>query len=548
MHARLLALVAGLLLLPAATAGAAATQELTFQDDDELIFSTPEGVAKTLDELALLGVDRIRVSVFWATVAPAAGQRERPDFDAADPGAYPVGAWDRYDQVVRLAQERDIAVSFNLTSPAPLWATAPDPPRANVAATWQPSPEEFGRFARAVGTRYSGGYVPTPGTGGSTDDSLLCQLLGVCQPPPAPPAPSGVALPRVTHFSLWNEPNQPGWLTPQWVGSDQTGWVAAAPRLYRELASAAYAGLAASGHGNDTILVGETAPKGLLKPGTTSAVKALQFIRELYCVDHRYRPFTGDAARVRGCPEDAAQFRAAHPGLFGATGFSHHPYSLTTSPTARPTDSDFVTLGNLDRLTRGLDRIWAAYDAGTPPPVHLTEFGYNTRPPNALGVTLAGQARYLDQSEYLARRNARVRTSAQFLLVDSEQADPGSAGYGVTFQTGLRFADGRAKPSLASFRLPVWMPSQRTTRGKALRVWGLVRPARRIGARQRVQIQLTTKGRTRRLRTVRTAASGVLDVRVRIPRSGSLRLAWTDPRTRERVRSRPVPVTVRRAR
>lgn len=548
MHARLLGLLAAALLLPATAASAAQTQELTFQDDDELIFSTPERVAATLDELAVLGVDRVRVSVFWATVAPAADQRSRPAFDAADPGAYPTGAWDRYDQVVRLAQERGIAVGLNLTSPAPLWATASDPPRPELAPTWQPSAEEFGRFARAVGTRYGGGYVPGTSSGTPADDSALCRFLRICSAPPAPPAPAGVPLPRVEHFSLWNEPNQPGWLTPQWVGSDQTGWVPAAPRLYRALATAAHAGLTAAGQGSSTILVGEMAPKGLLKPGTTAAVKALQFFREVFCVDRAYRPYTGEAARVRACPEDGTGFAAAFPGLLQATGVSHHPYSLTTSPIARPTDDDFVTLGSLTRLTRAMQRIWTAHGAGAPPPLHLTEFGYNTRPPNPLGVTLAGQARLLDQSEFLARRNAFVRTSSQFLLIDSEQGDPGSPGYSVTFQTGLRFADGRAKPSLASFRLPVWLPTQRVTRGRSLRVWGLVRPARRIGRRQRVTVELTSGGRTRRLRTATTAPSGVVDLRVRVPRSGTLRLAWTDPRTRDRVRSRKVPVTVRRAR
>ena len=42
--------------------------------------------------------------------------------------------------------------------------------------------------------------------------------------------------------------------------------------------------------------------------------------------------------------------------------------------------------------------------------MHLTEFGYQTSPPDhAIGVTLAQQTRYLQQASYLAWRRPRVR-------------------------------------------------------------------------------------------------------------------------------------------
>ena len=45
-------------------------------------------------------------------------------------------------------------------------------------------------------------------------------------------------LPRVSSWSIWNEPNQPGWLAPQWRRVGDT-WVPNSPRLYRQLVSAA---------------------------------------------------------------------------------------------------------------------------------------------------------------------------------------------------------------------------------------------------------------------------------------------------------------------
>jgi hypothetical protein len=553
----LLPFICLLLLAAPATAGAASAQESTFQDDNSLIFNTTAGTTRTLDTLQKLGVDRIRVSVFWATVAPDAGSQTRPAFDATDPAAYPPGSWNRYDQAVRLAVARGIAVNFNITSPAPLWATG-DAPRADIANTFEPDPQEFAKFVQAVGTRYSGTYgAPVTTTTRATtrqQNPPFCVVLNNC--PPSPPAPSGDALPRVDYYSIWNEPNQAGWLTPQWTAGEKGDFVEAAPRIYRGLVDAAFTGLQASGHGSDTILVGETAPKGLNARGTTRAMKALRFIRQLYCVDDALQPFSGTAAKVRGCPEtagDSAAFAAAHPGLFSATGYGHHPYELTFAPSVRLKDPDYATIANLPRLSSTLRRIFTRY--GRPAaglPLYLTEFGYNTTPPNPAGVSLREQAAYLNQAEFIARQNPGVRTFAQFLLVDDapRPGRDGKVGYGASFQTGLKFRNGRRKPSFTAYQLPVWLPKATVSRGGTLRVWGLVRPARQLGGKiQRVTIVLRSRGKQRTLRTVRTRrGSGVLDVKVRIPASGSLRLSWRDPRDKLTVLSRSVDVRVRGAR
>ena len=68
-------------------------------------------------------------------------------------------------------------------------------------------------------------------------------------------------LPRVTRWSVWNEPNQGGWLTPQSArvaGRTEPQ----APSIYRGLVRAAVKGLADSGHRADEVLGGETAPLG----------------------------------------------------------------------------------------------------------------------------------------------------------------------------------------------------------------------------------------------------------------------------------------------
>jgi hypothetical protein len=527
-----MALVAALTLtVGTRTAHASATQESTFMDDNHLIYNSSAGVASTLDTLKSLGVDRVKVSVFWVSIAPSASQTKKPDFDAADPAAYDPAAWAPYDRLVRMASERGLGVYFSVTSPAPFWATQV-PPEAKIQRDYYPSPDEYGKFMQALGKRYSGTYVPAH---------------------PSSPGDTG-ALPRVDYWSFWNEPNQAGWLTPQWIPDPHNArrLIEASPRIYRSLVDAGVAALAATGHAQDTILVGETAPKGLNVQGLTRSIKPLHFIRLMYCLDDHYRPLTGQTAADQNCPTTAAasrQFPSEHPGLFNMTGWAHHPYEFTFSPTTVPTDPNYATIANLPTLSATLNTILSVYGKSRPggPPLYLTEFGYLTKPPSPLGVSLSQQSAYLDQSEFITYNNPNVRTLTQFLLVD-DKPKPGVSNpveaYGGTFQTGLEFINGKHKPAYTAYRLPLFVPITKIKRNAAVRVWGLIRPAPH-GAVQRVAIQFRAAHSKRRFKTLATAttqkARAYLDTRVRVRGSGSLRLAWTDP-THHAIYSRTVGV------
>jgi hypothetical protein len=87
-----------------------------FQDDQLLLYSPPQTVAKTLDTLRALGVDRVRATVLWLALAPAATSATEPsNFSATDPAAYGATAWAPYDRLTRLAAARGIGVDFNVT-------------------------------------------------------------------------------------------------------------------------------------------------------------------------------------------------------------------------------------------------------------------------------------------------------------------------------------------------------------------------------------------------------------------------------------------------
>jgi hypothetical protein len=529
---RLLTALALTTLLAPAAARASTTQESMFQDDNRLEFAEPKEVAATLDRLKALGVDRVRVSVFWVAVAPDPSSNAKPKgFDGSDPDAYPQDHWARYDTLARLAAERGIGVMWNVTAPAPDWATGSPKLRPDLDDVWTPSAGEFGAFVTAIARRYSGSYIrPDDRPKVVHHPAQGIEGLPNYKPPYDTTTAPGPPLPRVDWWEIWNEPNQGAWLAPQWKVHRLGGhgrWVPNSPRLYRRIADVMYSALAATGHGSDTILVGATAPKGLNVQGPSRAMKPATFIRDLYCVDRHNQVFRGKAASVRGCPtKDAVgRFPGLHPVLFHATGFAHHPYELTFSPSTPPPDPAFYTIGNLGRLSFTLRYAYLRYRQSVPStgvPLYLTEFGYQTNPPDRIGVSLARQAAYLDQAEYIAWRTPAVRTLSQFLLVD------GGPPVDKTFQTGLLFSDGRSKPAYQAYKLPIWLPKHRIRPRSRVRIWGLVRPAAN-GSAPEVAIQFRRPhGRSWHTVATRHAsdARGYLYERVRLPGTGRVRLSW----------------------
>ena len=141
------AAVTALATLAPSLAVANGTQESVFQDDAYLIYHSAASVNRTLATLQSLGVQRVRVTLKWSTVAPSPQSRTRPArFNAVDPGAYPRGAWSPYDRVVELAARHHIGVEFNVTAPGPLWAMRHDSPNARAADHWAPGVVDFFNF------------------------------------------------------------------------------------------------------------------------------------------------------------------------------------------------------------------------------------------------------------------------------------------------------------------------------------------------------------------------------------------------------------------
>ena len=485
------------LLLPLALAGAVAgsasaaastTQLSIIQDDALLLQKGAEERDRRLDEFRALGVELVKINIEWRDLAPG-GSSKPSGFDGSQPSDYESSRWARYDAAIAGAKSRGMEVLLTLSGPAPDWATAG---RSDPVGVLRPDATEFERFVRAVGTRYSGSYADpatAPGNGGGGGGGGGGLPLPI--PPPAQAA-QATTLPRVSLWSVWNEPNLPRFLLPQ-RDSRKTP---VSPHVYRRLYLAAHGALGATGHGGDTILIGELLPVGRSSTGPRSSLRPLQFLREVVCVDGRLRSFRGSAARRRGCDG----FRAL-PG----SGLAFHPYTLAGGPSVRPRHRDDASIGTLSRITRLLDRLGARRRlAARRLPLWLTEFGFQSDPPEDLfGAPIARIPGFMGRSEYLAYRNPRVRSYSQYPLVD----DAGSAG----FQSGLRFSDGRVKPGVyRAFELPLYV--RRISRS-TVELFGGVRTA---GGGE-VTIESRRSGRFRRLGSATLNSRGYFRKRFRAP-------------------------------
>ncbi len=444
------------------------TMETVIQDDALLLHRPAAEVRRTAQRMANLGADRVRLTASWGALAPGTEDRRKPRFDAADSGEYPREPFARLDRAVKEARRAGMEVMIDLAFFAPRWAVASGNPIDRRHA-WRPSAREFGLFARAVAERYSGRF--------------------------ADPGDRDARLPGVRLWTTWNEPNHPVFLRPQWErvpmrrpdlpgragrrrgsGAAMAAWRPASPHLYRRMHDAAYDQVKEVSPGNE-VLIGGLAAEAEPGRGARRGIGPLRFTRELACVDSSLRPL-----RRREC----RRFRPLR-----ADGFAHHPYSRTTTPDARDLTRDRVQIGELDRLTGLLASLHARGRLARPLPLYITEYGYETNPPDPRGHTPEDHARYLGQATYLAWRRPEVKMFAQFLLEDigPEMSKPaGSAGRWADYQTGLFHHDGPPKRSVVQgFRLPFFVETVQEPAGDTHTVaFGQVRP--RPGA-QNVVIQ-----------------------------------------------------------
>jgi hypothetical protein len=236
-------------------------------------------------------------------------------------------------------------------------------------------------------------------------------------------------------WEIWNEPNLQSFLTPN------------SPQLYvQRLLNPAYVALHALNPAN-RVAGGATSPRS-----TSTGLSPVAFMRGMH---------------------------AAHARL---DAYSHHPYAVTRGETpfafARGVCrycTGVLTMANLPRLVREVQR-----DFG-PKRIWLTEYGYETNPPDPKGVSWASQGRYVAEAAQRAAATPYVDLLVHFMLVDEGRPNG--------WQSGLVSSTGQFKPGFNSFMLPIAVASRSGTRTT---IWGQVRPG--LGPRTYQLQRLTSAG------------------------------------------------------
>jgi hypothetical protein len=386
---------------------------LGFGADPALTGDAPSASTTWIPRAVAEGASIVRVNLTWSDVAPV---NPPSSFDPADP-ASPGYDWSAIDTSVRDLTSQGLQVLLNITG-APTWAEGPDPPPDTQPGTWRPEPAQFASFATAAARRYDGRF-----------------------PDPLHP---GAFLPRVRYWQPWNEPNLAYYLSPQWtrVGG---AWVPASPAIYRQLLNAFYRAVKRVSPSNFVVTAG-TAPYG--DPPGGERMHPVAFDRGLFCLRDNA------ALTPLSCPDP--------PHL---DALSHHPYGIG-GPLWHALVPDDVAVPDMYKIARVLhaaERAGHVLPAG-PKQLWVTEISWDSSPPDPNGVPILEQAHWLEQALYVLWRQG-VDTVLWLQIEDS----PPIPNYGSTYQAGLYYLNGGAKPATEAYRFP-FVTSRSNSR--EIEAWG----------------------------------------------------------------------------
>lgn len=467
----LLALMAVLIAPTVATAGSG--QLSLLQDDAEMFGERPgEDPAAAMREMKDLGVDVLRTNVLFYRVYRNLNDRAKPaGFDTSDPNEA-LYNWSATDRIVSLARAHGIKLLFTVSGPGPHWASEqPSRCRFNRICTWKPKPAEFGAFTAAVAKRYRG---------------------------------------LVDWYALYNEPNLYTWITPE-ITRTRFGRVETGGVYYRKLWSAGY----------NAIRTYDPARSGRVLFGEVAAISApLPMLYASLCLGPDGKPFKGKLRSLHGC--------GGRPAKLNIGGWAIHPYNQGGfGPPSRRTSSKVaLPQAYLPRLHRLMGQAAARGRVPGGRGIYITEFGYQTNPPDPVStISPTRQGQYINESDRLFFGDRRIKTVAQYQLVDVPEK--------LQYNSGLRFAGGAKKPSYDAYRLPL-VVTRRSSR--SVEVYGQIRPARvarRMGRFQKPELQLLRAGGFTTV--ARPSPSSVGIFRLNQSRAGAAtgrwRIKWENPLT-----------------
>ena len=344
-----------------------------------------------------------------------APQVRQPSFRPDDP-ADPAYRWEGIDPQVKLAVAHGLSPIISILS-APEWAEGRG---EGPEGTVRPDPAELGRFAKAAARRYSGAF------GG---------------------------LPRVRHWQVWNEPNLMSYISPQSVAGRPFS-----PVWYRAMVNA-YSDAVHSVHRDNIVVAGGQAPfttftgheRGL-------GIGPLRFMRVMLCMGKNLKPTCKARSRF--------------------DVWAHHPYT-SGGPNHHAAFPDDVSLADLPEMRRLLDAALRAGKIVSRRPVRfwVTEFSWDTSPPDPKGVPARTHARWVSEALYRMWSNG-ISLVTWFQLRDEPFSRSSYLQSGLYYR-GSSIERDRPKPALSAFRFPfvalpspggatVWGRTPTSSRGRVL--------------------------------------------------------------------------------
>jgi hypothetical protein len=376
-----------------------------------------------------------------------------PGFDPANPED-PSYRWKHLDWTIASALARGLTPVIDILEP-PSWAQSPP-----GSGQTRPDLGALTMFVHAIASRYDG---------------------------------TRAGVPRVSYWEVWNEPNASLFFEPQIEGGSIVS-----VDLYRTMLNDV-ASVIHSVRPDNVVIGGALFPNGLQRSNAT-AIAPLDFTRRLFCLSAGARPHLVCKTKV------------------DVDVWSVHPYT-SGGPSTLPANHDNVWIASLKSLT---STVRAAQRLGTlvtsrPVQVWVSEFSWDSNPPDPQGVPVELERRWVAEALYRAWQ-AEISVFTWFKLSD----DPASVSQ---FQSGLYFfcpggiSCESPKPSAAAFRFP--FVAYTTGRGHVL-VWGRT-PA---GVPGQVRIQWLLGSRWRAFATLRTDRDGIFTASPTLPREADPRSAW----------------------
>ncbi|HEX9415101.1 MAG TPA: hypothetical protein VF895_00170 [Gaiellaceae bacterium] len=371
-----------------------------------------------------------------------------PDFDPENPSD-PAYDWERADAKIEAALAHGLE-PYLAVNDAPVWART-----GQKGAGAPPNPSDFGKFMRAAAERYSGQYQ---------------------------------GLPRIRYWQVWIEPNVNKFFKPQYANGKPVS-----PAKYAALVNAA--AVAVHGvHADNKVIAGGLSPFTVTF-GETNTIGPMKFMREMLCMTTKNRPRPSCSRRV-------------HFDIW-----SHHPFT-TGGPYHHARRADDVSLGDLPEMKALLVASYKAHHAlsSTMPGFWVTEFSWDTNPPDPLAVPIKLQSRWTAEAMYVMWKVGITLVTWLDLRDNPYPSQPTQSGL---YWRGATLAQDKPKPTLTAFRFPFVAYRQK----HGILVWGRT-PWGKPG---RVAIYQNSVGRWKQIAALPTNGYGIFSRRITGAKSGYLR-------------------------